>query len=146
MNPNNQGDWRAEKLLGLEGRVSLLNQEKEDLAQSNQTLIDLLTQEKANHQTAETALTKEKADHKITKKKSVNDSKFHQALQQVKTLYPELDISACDALKEVVDGAFINLISDEEGPETAIVEKENEKIGGSQAEVINEHLGNAPCN
>ncbi|KAJ1384392.1 hypothetical protein SESBI_42581 [Sesbania bispinosa] len=61
------------KVAGLEGRVALLNQEKEDLVQNNKTLPDQLNQEKDERKLVDAVLLQEKVDHDATKIKSTFD-------------------------------------------------------------------------
>ncbi|KAJ1379330.1 hypothetical protein SESBI_47004 [Sesbania bispinosa] len=121
------------KVAGLEGRVALLNQEKQDLTEKNKTLTDELRQMKTDKETIEATLLQEKSDHEKTKVKSAADrdqftaeaadsydSGFNQTLEQVQVFYPYVDTSVCNVLKEVVGGVLVDLIDGEdeqrEGP------------------------------
>ncbi|KAJ1407772.1 hypothetical protein SESBI_24054 [Sesbania bispinosa] len=67
------GPHYAHVMLQIQGRVALLNQEKQDLAQKNRTLSDELSQMKTDKEVAEAALLQEKVDHEATKTKSAAD-------------------------------------------------------------------------
>ncbi|KAJ1396477.1 hypothetical protein SESBI_32580 [Sesbania bispinosa] len=123
---------------------------------------------KAYRKVADAALLQEKVDHDATKVKSVTDqhrltveaahsydSRFNQALEQIKILYPDVDTSVCDILKEVVGGVLVDLIVGESGNNAAtgkdddVVDKEaqntNTEVREAEAEIENEYLGNAFC-
>ncbi|KAJ1400032.1 hypothetical protein SESBI_29868 [Sesbania bispinosa] len=154
-------------------RVALLNQEKEELSQINETFIDQLNQEKADRKVEDAALLQERADHDITKVKSATDryqftteaadsydSGFNQALKIIKILYPEVDISVCDVLKEVVDGVLVVLIDGETAEDNAAtgkqngvgddpateIEKADAEVDDTRIEILEKDLRSAPCN
>ncbi|KAJ1430160.1 hypothetical protein SESBI_07944 [Sesbania bispinosa] len=114
-------------------------------------------QEKADHDVTKQKL-KADRDHFIVEVSDSYDSGFNQALEQMKILYPEVDISVRDVLKEVVGRVLVDLIVGEIGDENVAAEKQDDAVPdslsekvdaedeGIQTEMVNEDLGNAPCN
>ncbi|KAJ1439060.1 putative girdin-like [Sesbania bispinosa] len=127
------------KVAGLEGRVALLNQEKEDLAQKNKTLSNELSQAKTD-KAVDAALFQEKADHEVTNTKSATDrDQFTAEVAEFRGGRVLVDL--------IVGESEENAASVQDN---ILVDKETKKVdsegGVVQIGLVDEVLGNALCN
>ncbi|KAJ1394182.1 hypothetical protein SESBI_34407 [Sesbania bispinosa] len=156
------------RVAGLEGRVALLGQEntklKEDKTTAEKSLLDMISE----RDSLKTDLEKAKLTIKSVEEKYTLDFKqlnsdaaksyglgFERALAQAKHFNPNIDVSGCDPLKEIMKGVLVDLGEGDEEDGSGTPEN-REEIGDSQGGdfekptddidgVGNEDQGNAPA-
>ncbi|KAJ1405804.1 hypothetical protein SESBI_25567 [Sesbania bispinosa] len=155
------------KVVGLEGKVALLGQENTKLKEDKNTAEKSLTDMTVERDSLKIVLNEEKLKVKADEEKYIVDFQqlnsdaaqsyglgFEQALIQVKHFNPMADISEYDPLKELVNGALIDLGDGEEEPVSVGVHNEEEVVDSQGGEINkpaedsdkvgNEEQGDAP--
>ncbi|KAJ1436568.1 hypothetical protein SESBI_04182 [Sesbania bispinosa] len=155
------------KVAGLEGKVALLGQENTKLKEDKNTAEKSLTDMTVERDSLKIGLNEEKLKVKAAEEKYTVDFQqlnsdaaqsyglgFEQALIQVKHFNPMADVSKCDPLKELVNGALVDLGDGEEEPVSVGVHNEEEVVDSQGGEINkpaedsdkvgNEEQGDAP--